>query len=79
MVSLKIIKTLRLLRKLQNLLLGSSLITIYKAFVRSYLNYGDILNDQACNMSFYQKLEFTPAWPELVRYEVTLRKNFFKN
>ena len=57
MVSLKICKTLKLLRKLQNLLPRSALITIYKAFVRPYLDYGDILNDQAYNMSFHRKLE----------------------
>ena len=38
MVSLKISKTLGLLRKLQNLLTRSALITIYKAFVRLYLD-----------------------------------------
>ena len=47
MVSLKISKTLGLLRKLHNLLPRSTLITIYKALVRSYLDYGDILYDQA--------------------------------
>ena len=57
MVSLKICKTLKLLQKLQNLLPRSALITIYKAFVRPYLDYGDILNDQAYNMSFHRKLE----------------------
>ena len=57
MVSLKISKTLGLLRKLHNLLPRSALITIYKAFVRPYLDYGDILYDQAYNMSFHHKLE----------------------
>ena len=57
MVSLKISKTLGLLRKLHNLLPRSALITIYKAFVRPYFDYGDILYDQAYNMSFHQKLE----------------------
>ena len=33
------------------------LITIYKAFVRPHLDYGDILYDQAYNASFHQKLE----------------------
>ena len=47
MVSLKISKTLALPRKLHNLLPRSTLITIYKALVRSYLDYGDILYDQA--------------------------------
>ena len=32
-------------------------ITLYKVFVRPYLNYGNILYDQAYNMSFYNKLE----------------------
>ena len=57
MVSLKICKTLGLLRKLHNLLPRSALIIIYKAFVRSHLDYGDILYDQAYNMSFHHKLE----------------------
>ena len=57
MVSLKISKTLGLLRKLHNLLLRSALITISKAFDRPYLDYGDILYDQAYNMSFHHKLE----------------------
>ena len=57
MVSLKIRKTLGLLRKLHNLLPSSALITIYKAFVRRCLDYGDILYDQAYNMSFHHKLE----------------------
>ena len=58
MVYLKINKTLGLFRKLQNLLPESTLITIYKAFVRPHLDYGDILYDQAYNMSFcHKKLE----------------------
>ena len=56
-VSLKISKTLGLLQKLNNLLPRSALITIYKAYVRPYLDYGDILYDQAYNMSFRHKLE----------------------
>ena len=57
MVSLKISKTLGLLRKLHNLLLRYALITTYKAFVRPHLDYADILYDQAYNMSFHHKLE----------------------
>ena len=57
MLSLKISKTLALLRKLHNLLPRSALITIYKAFVRPHLDYGYILYDQAYNMSFHHKLE----------------------
>ena len=57
MVSLKISKTLELLRKSHNLLPRSALVTIYKAFVRPYLDCGDIFYDQAYNMSFHDKLE----------------------
>ena len=62
MVFLKINKTLGLFRKLQNLLPKSTLITIYKAFVRPHLDYGDILYDQAYNMSFCHKK------PESIQY-----------
>ena len=57
MVFLKISKTLGLLQKLKNLLPRYVLITIYKAFVRPYLDYGDIFYDQAYNTIFHQKLE----------------------
>ena len=57
MVSLKISKTLGPFRKLHDLLPRSALITIYKAYVRLYLDYGDILYDQAYDMSFQHKLE----------------------
>ena len=54
MVSGKISKTVGLLHKLQNFLPKAALITIYKAFIRPHLDYGDILFDQAYNMSFHQ-------------------------
>ena len=51
-------KSVGLLRKLQNTLPRQALITIYKAFVRRHLDYGDILYEQAYyNTSFHQKLE----------------------
>ena len=50
-------KTVGLLRKLQNTLPRHALITIYKAFVRPHLDYGDFLYDQAYNALFHQKLE----------------------
>ena len=50
-------KTIRLLRKLQAVLPRPSLVTIYKAFIRPHLDYGDIIYDQAYNDSFHQKLE----------------------
>ena len=51
MVTAKINKTIGLLSKLQNLLPRTALIKIYKAFVRLHLDYGDILYDQAFNLS----------------------------
>ena len=53
----KVSKTIGLLRKLQKSLPRSPLITIYKYFVRSHLDYGDIIYDQVYNVSLYQKLE----------------------
>ena len=50
-------RTIGLLRKLQDLLPREALITIYKAFVRPHLDYGDVLLDQAFNVSFHEKLE----------------------
>ena len=50
-------RTIRLLRKLQDLLPREAFITIYKAIVRPHLDYGDILFDQAFNASFHEILE----------------------
>ena len=35
----------------------SSLLTIYKAFIRSQLDFANVIYDQACNSSFHEKLE----------------------
>ena len=56
-MSNKISKTIVLLRKLQNILPRPALLIIYKCFIRSHLDYGDIIYDQAYNLSFHQKLE----------------------
>ena len=50
-------KTIGLLRKLFNLLPRQALVTIYKAFVRPYLDYGDVLCYKAFNNSFHAKIE----------------------
>ena len=50
-------RTMGLLSKHQNLLPRKSLITIYKDFVRSHLDYGDVLFDQAFNATSHEKLE----------------------
>ena len=57
MVTTKINKAIGLLRKPQNLLPRTALITIYKVFVKPHLDYGDILYDQAFNLSVQQKLD----------------------
>ena len=50
-------RTIGLLLKLQSLLPRAALITIYNAFVRPHLDYGDVIYDQAFNTSFHEKLE----------------------
>ena len=56
-MTIKVNKTIGLLRKLQNILPSSALLTIYKSFIRPHINYGDIIYDQAYKTSFHQKLE----------------------
>ena len=46
-----------LLPKFQQILPKSSLFTIYKTFIRSRLDYADIIYDKAYNSDFYDKLE----------------------
>ena len=53
----KVSKTIGLLWKLQAFLSCQSLITVYKAFIRLHLHYGDIIYDQTYNGSFGQKME----------------------
>ena len=53
----KVNKTIGLLRKLHNTLPRLPLLTIYKSFIRPHLDYGDVLYDQAYNVSFHPKLE----------------------
>ena len=50
MVFRKISKTIGLLCKLHNFLPRAALITIYKAFIRPHLDYGDMIYDQAYNV-----------------------------
>ena len=49
--------TIGLLRKLHHILPRSSLLTIYKSFIRPHLDYGGMIYDQAYNASFHQKLD----------------------
>ena len=53
----KVNKTIGLLRKLQNSFSRTSLFRIYKSFIRLHFDYGDIIYDQAYNVSFQQKVK----------------------
>ena len=53
----KISKTIRLLRKLQKILPRPPLMTIYKSVIIPHLDYGDIIYDEAYNVSFHQKIK----------------------
>ena len=46
-----------LLRRCQPILPRSSLLPIYKTFIRSQLDFADVIYDQAYNSSFHEKLE----------------------
>ena len=54
---MKFNKDIGVIKKLQNVLPRQALLTIYKSFVRPYLDYGDIIYGQPKNESFCQKLE----------------------
>ena len=56
-ITKKISKTMGLLRKFQQILPRSTLLTIYKTFIRSRLDYADIIYEQAYNSAFHDKLE----------------------
>ena len=56
-ITTKVNKTIGLLRKLQKTFPRPVLMTMYKAFVRPHLDYGDIIYDEAYNETFHQKLE----------------------
>ena len=53
----KAMKETGVIQKLNKTLPLHSLITIYKSFVRPYLDYGDINYDQPNNKTFTQKIE----------------------
>ena len=50
-------KTVGLLRGFQPILPRSSLLTIYKTFIRGQLDFADVIYNQTCNSSFHEKLE----------------------
>ena len=53
----KVTKGINILRKLRHFIPRNSLITVYKSFIRSHLEYGDVIYDQPNNLSFTSKLE----------------------
>ena len=53
----KVTKSINLLRKLNLTLPRSSLLIIYKSFIRPHLDYGDIVYDQPNNSSLSEKFE----------------------
>ena len=53
----KINKGISVTKKLRKSLPRKSLITIYKAFFRSLIDYGDVFYEQTQNESFCEKLE----------------------
>ena len=50
-------KSIGLLCKFQSVLPRSSLLTIYKTFIRSHFDYADVVYDQSYKSSFHEKLE----------------------
>ena len=78
----KVSKTTALLRKLQVFLPRQSLVMVYKAFIRLYLDYGDIIYDQTYNESFHQKMEsmqYNAALTITSAITVLLEKRFIKS
>ena len=61
----KVNKSIGLLRKFQPVLPRSSLLTIYKIFIRSHFDYADVVYDQSYKSSFHGKLE-------LIQYNAAL-------
>ena len=53
----KVIKGIRLLQKLQPILLRTSLLTICKLFIRPHLDCGDVVYELPSNDAFLNKLE----------------------
>ena len=45
------------IKRLRDMLPQSSFINIYKSFIRSHIDYGDVIYDQPNNDSFTDKIE----------------------
>ena len=53
----KTTKGIGILRKLRHYIPRKSLLTIYKSFIRSHIDYADVIYDQPHNASFTDKIE----------------------
>ena len=56
-ITQKISKTIGLFRRFQTILPRSFLLTMYKTFIRSQLDFADVIYNQPYNSSFCKKLE----------------------
>ena len=75
-------KGIGLLRTLQSIFPRTSLLTIYKSFIRPHLDYGDVVYDQPSNDAFSNKLETVQYNTALVitgTIKGTFRKKLIKN
>ena len=72
-------KTVALLHRFQHILLRHTLITIYRAFICPYPDYGDILYNKGFNSSFHQKIESIQYNAFLAIVGVAQEKNFIKS
>lgn len=78
----KINKSKGTLRKLHNKLCQTLLSTIYKSFIRPYVDFGDVIHCQLFDCYFHQKLESIRCNAALVltgAIRRTPRGNFIKN
>ena len=55
-ITQKISKTMGLLRKFQQIMPRSSLLNMFQTFIRSRLDYADVIYDQGYNSAFHDKL-----------------------
>ena len=80
MILNKVNKTIGLLRKLHNILPRSAL--LHKSFIRPHFDYSDIVDDQAYNASFHQKLkllQYNASLAITAAIRDTSREKYMKN
>ena len=82
----RISETIDLLRRFQPILPRPSLLTTYKTFIRSQLDYADVIYDQAYHSYLHEKLDLTPYLNtgQETRHSnnisaIHVRRDYFKN